>query len=309
MINRRNNRVVCFGEVLWDMLPAGKQPGGAPMNVAYHLCQLGIDSALISRVGCDADGEELQAFLYRMGIPTSFVQKDGMYPTSKVLVALDGDSEVNYDIVAPVAWDAIEYEDRFDDLIDSADVFVYGSLAGRHTASRETLLRLLDKSNRYRLFDINLRAPHYTPETVDTLLQRADAIKLNFRELIEVSAWLGNHSGQEHRGVELLQERYDLQEIIVTKGAKGASYYTPTSQYNCPAVPVEVRDTVGSGDAFLAAFIAQKLKGADMEHILGFATAMGAYVATQPGACPSYSAASFNRFMLESCPYGVLFKK
>ncbi len=45
--------VVCFGETLWDVLPDGKQPGGAPMNVAYHLGKLGKNPAVISRVGKD----------------------------------------------------------------------------------------------------------------------------------------------------------------------------------------------------------------------------------------------------------------
>src|SRR5690606_5125562 len=165
----------------------------------------------------------------------------------------------------------------------------------RNTTSRDTLHRLLDNAY-YRLFDVNLRTPHYTPETIDTLLQRADAIKLNIHELFEVSKWLGNHSNHEYRGIELLQDRYGLQEIIVTKGAHGASYYTPSSQYDYPAVPVEVRDTVGSGDAFLAGFLAQKLKGENMECMLGFATALGAYVATHQGACPSYSKVDFGRF-------------
>ena len=47
-------KVVCFGEILWDILPDRKMPGGAPMNVAYHLNQLGVPTAMISRVGTDA---------------------------------------------------------------------------------------------------------------------------------------------------------------------------------------------------------------------------------------------------------------
>ncbi|MDB5205493.1 MAG: hypothetical protein JWR72_568, partial [Flavisolibacter sp.] len=55
--------VVCFGEVLWDILPSGPLPGGAPMNVAYHLKKLGINPALITKVGRDDYGRKLTAIL------------------------------------------------------------------------------------------------------------------------------------------------------------------------------------------------------------------------------------------------------
>jgi len=298
MTDSENKKVVCFGEVLWDMLPSGRKPGGAPMNVAYHLNRMGIDSTIISRIGNDAAGDELLAFLDQIGIATTFVQRDATYPTSKVLASIGGDNEVTYDIVAPVAWDFIGYEPRFPYLMQDADVLVYGSLIARNGVSRDTLLQLLGNA-RYRLFDINLRTPHYTRETVDLLLRHADAIKLNIHELGEVSGWLGNRSGNERTGIGLLQDRYSLQEIIVTKGDKGASYYTPLAHHDYPAVPVEVRDTVGSGDSFLAAFLAQKLRGETSENMLALATALGAYVTTQSGACPPYSQADLKRFMRE----------
>ena len=47
---------ICFGEILWDVLPDGPQPGGAPLNVAYHLNKLGVDTSIVSRVGNDANG-------------------------------------------------------------------------------------------------------------------------------------------------------------------------------------------------------------------------------------------------------------
>ncbi len=297
-MNGENKKVVCFGEVLWDMLPTGKKPGGAPMNVAYHLNRLGIHSTIISRVGDDEDGADLNGFLAHIGISTSFVQTDNQYQTSKVLASIGDDNEVKYDIVAPVAWDFIAYEDRFSTLLEEADVLVYGSLVARNETSRNTLLKLLEKA-KYRLFDVNLRAPHYTPAIIDQLLRKADAIKLNIHELAEVSGWLGNRSGNEYTGIGLLQDQYGLQEIIVTKGAQGASYYTPLSRHDYPAVPVQVKDTVGSGDSFLAAFLTQKLRGETSENMLAFATALGAYVTTQSGACPPYSRTDLNRFMWE----------
>ena len=297
-MSSRKNGVVCFGEVLWDMLPTGKRPGGAPMNVAYHLNRLGIQSTIISRVGRDEAGKSLVDFLDGIGVSTTYVQTDAEVPTSKVLADIGADNEVSYDIVAPTAWDFIQYETRFSALIREADVLVYGSLVARNQTSCDTLLALLDDA-KYRLFDVNLRAPHYTAAIINQLLEKADTIKLNIHELAEVTGWLGNRSGNEYTGIGLLQDRYGLQEIIVTKGAQGASYYTPSARYDYPALPVAVKDTVGSGDSFLAAFLAQKLRGESSENMLEFATALGAYVTTQSGACPPYSRTDFNRFMWE----------
>ncbi|WP_262247349.1 carbohydrate kinase family protein [Parapedobacter soli] len=280
------------------MLPTGKKPGGAPMNVAYHLNRLGIHSTIISRIGMDREGEELKGFLANIGMPTEFIQTDERYPTSKVLAHIGADDEVTYDIVAPVAWDFIRYEHGFARLIEDADVLVYGSLVARNATSCDTLLQLLDKA-RYRLFDVNLRAPHYAPDTIDLLLHQADAVKLNIHELHELSGLLVNRPGNESMGIRLLQDRYGLEEIIVTKGAQGASYYTPQARHDCSGIRVLVKDTVGSGDSFLAGFLAQKLRGENSENMLGFATGLGAYVATQVGACPPYSRADLDRFIWE----------
>lgn len=295
-MSRKKNTVACFGEVLWDMLPAGRKPGGAPMNVAYHLHRLGIHSTVISRIGNDEDGADLIGFLAGIGISTAYIQIDHRQRTSRVLASMSEDKEVNYDIVAPTAWDFIHYETRLEALMQETGVLVYGSLAARNETSRNTLLTLLEKAE-YRLFDINLRAPHYTSAVIDQLLRNADAIKLNIHELVEVTRWFGNHSGNEYTGIGLLQDQYNLAEIILTKGEQGASYYTPSARYDYPAVPVQVRDTVGSGDSFLAAFLAQKLRGEPNENMLEFAAALGAYVTTQSGACPPYSRTDLNRFM------------
>ncbi|WP_353197143.1 carbohydrate kinase [Parapedobacter defluvii] len=298
MMNQDNKRVVCFGEVLWDVMPTGRKPGGAPMNVAYHLRRLGIDSTVISRIGADPAGDGMRSFLNGIGISTALVQVDHHQATSEVLATIGSHNEVSYEIVAPVAWDFITTDPHSVKAVAQADAFVYGSLAVRSPQSRETLFELL-RHARYRLFDVNIRPPHYNRETIERLLSTADAVKLNHHELLEISGWLGNRSDSEYAGAVLLQDRYGLAEIIVTKGEHGASYYTPSFRYDYPAVPVSVKDTIGSGDSFLAAFLAQKLRGESAESMLSFATTLGAYVTTQSGACPPYAATDLNRFMWE----------
>src|SRR5690606_32228178 len=119
-------KVVCFGEVLWDMLPDGKKPGGAPMNVAYHLNKLGIAGQMISRVGKDAAGEELIQFLTKMGLATDYIQRDDYYKTSEVIARMGENHEMQYTIIQPVAWDFIAYNERLENLVVEADVLVFG---------------------------------------------------------------------------------------------------------------------------------------------------------------------------------------
>jgi len=77
-------------------------------------------------------------------------------------------------------------------------------------------------------------------------------------------------------------------DVCITRGAKGVSYYTPTTRYEIAAYPVIVQDTVGSGDAFFAGFIASWLSGAGTEEALDRGAALGAFVASQVGATPAY---------------------
>lgn len=294
-MNGKQHQVICFGEVLWDNLPEGKKPGGAPMNVAYHLKKMGKSSALISRVGNDQDGKDLIEVIRQLGLSDELCQVDNQYKTSLVEVIITPDHEVKYDIVFPVAWDFIEYESRLEKIILEADVFVFGSLVSRHEVSRATLDRLLDFAV-YKVFDVNLREPHYDQEHITHLMHKTDLLKLNIHELNLISGWFGSHETEAAK-VHLLQRNFNINEVIITKGSSGASYYTPEIQYHYPAYQVEVQDTIGSGDSFLAAFLAKKLSGEYLEGTLDFAVAVGAFITMQAGACPPYSKFDLNRFI------------
>jgi fructokinase len=286
-----NKLVVCFGEVLWDILPTGRQPGGAPFNVAVHLHQLGQPVAFISRVGDDELGRELLDFITAKGLGNDHVQRGETHLTGVVQANVDDAHEVVYKIVQPVAWDYIHYDAGLAALVVQAHVLVYGTLAARQADTRATLYRLLE-SARFKVFDVNLRAPHYTPEVTKHLLAQADLVKLNHHELAEVTGWFGNEApaGREE-AIRWLAERFDLQAVCVTCGADGALFYTKGQHYRAPGLPVTVRDTIGSGDAFLAALLRGWLVGDEPGAALRFACAAGALVATQPGATPALTAA------------------
>lgn len=127
--------ICCFGEVLWDLLPAGRQMGGAPMNVAAHLQQLGLSSLIISRVGRDDLGNEIMEWLSKNQFPLNWVQTDAQYPTGIVNVDLTDKNRVVYEIVQPAAWDFIEVSDEMIALVSNSSGIVFGSLACRNQVS------------------------------------------------------------------------------------------------------------------------------------------------------------------------------
>ena len=282
-------KIVCFGEVLWDVLPSGKQPGGAPFNVAVHLHQLGLPADLISRVGDDDLGTELLDFIASKGLSTEFVQHGKTHLTGVVKANVDDANEVTYKIVQPVAWDYIQYDASLEQLVAAADMFVFGSLAARQTVTRETLYRLLAHA-KFKVFDVNVRPPHYTKEVVKYLLEKADLVKMNHHELAEIMAWFGEETDKP-AAMQWLATRFDLRAVCVTCGADGALLWTNGQLYRAPGVSVEVKDTIGSGDAFLAAFLKGWQAGQEPGEVLRFACATGALVATHLGATPAFTEA------------------
>ncbi|MCK8494574.1 carbohydrate kinase [Spirosoma sp. RP8] len=280
--------ITCFGETLWDVLPTSKQAGGAPMNVAADLRNFGINAQIISRVGSDDLGRELIQFLDQKGLPLDLVQIGQTHLTGVAKANISDTNEVTYKIVQPVAWDYIHLEPNLIDAVQNSDLFVYGSLAARSPMTHETLLALLAVARR-KVFDVNLRAPHYERETVEELLHQADIAKLNEHELIELSAWYGEENDL-HRAMHQLRDRYALATLCVTLGENGAVLLDETGLYSQVGFSIDVADTIGSGDAFLAAFLYKTLQGESPKNTLEFACATGAYVATQRGATPTFTA-------------------
>ncbi len=288
--------VVCFGEILWDLLPTGKVAGGAPFNVAVHLRQLGVDSPLVSRVGGDALGEALLAFLREKNLPEEYLQRDERHPTGTVRVELSPQGQPSYEIVQPVAWDFIEATPAARAAVAAARAFVFGTLAGRSPQSRASLLELLEVAA-FPVLDVNLRAPFYSEQTLAELLPRARLVKMNDEELALLGEWFAG--GAEPTA---LLERFQWEGLIVTYGARGAALFTPTQTFRVPGVSVEVADTVGAGDAFLGAFLSRFLRGAPPDQCLRFAVAAGALVASRSGGTPPLSEAEVHRLMEGASP-------
>ena len=279
--------VICFGEMLWDMLPTGKMAGGAPMNVAIHLKNFGNNAAIISRVGDDDLGKELLEFIGKNGLDSQFIQQGQNHLTGVVKVNMDDKNNVSYKIVKPVAWDYILLEENALNAVRNADCFVFGSLSARSEQTFDTLKKLLEVAS-IKVLDINFRPPYYDKETVEFLLSKTDILKLNHSELDEVCQWFFEANSIQEKLFQL-SERFKIKTICVTLGEDGAMLFHEGKIHKSSGFEVEVADTIGSGDSFLAYFIANFLNQENIEKTLQKACAVGALVAQNHGATPFIS--------------------
>lgn len=282
-------KATCFGEILWDVFPTHKKIGGAPLNVAIRLASMGNEVGIISRVGKGKKGKQLIQFLNENAVATLAVQIDEQYKTGKVKVTLDEKGSASYDIMQPRAWDNIQLTDAAITLVKEADIFIYGSLASRNEVTSNTLNELL-KFAKYKIFDVNLRQPHYTAAVLENLMVQADFIKFNDDEIYEVATLLGSTDQSFDHNILFIAEKTKAKCICVTRGSQGAVLYIDSTFYYNSGYHVEVVDTVGAGDSFLATITSKLMNNDDPQEAIDHACAIGALVASREGANPVITA-------------------
>ena len=277
--------VYCFGEVLWDCLPRGLFLGGAPLNVAAHLVRLGVPAGMISAVGSDVLGDEALLRIHGYGVDTRFVAKTKDFPTGSVGVKLDGEGNATYDIRRDVAWDHIPQFDGLKPALEGASALVFGTLAMRSKDNLAVLDTLMDVDWPMRVYDVNLRTPFYSIEAVLALSRFADLLKCNEEEACEICG-----ASKETMPDALARKLADITNVgrvCITLGDRGAVYMGPFGMQRAVAPKVKTVDSVGAGDAFLAAMVAGIVQGReDQRDFLMGCCRLGAYVASCDGAVP-----------------------
>ncbi|NNM24033.1 MAG: carbohydrate kinase [Flavobacteriaceae bacterium] len=276
--------VICFGEILWDIFPDREVIGGAPLNVALRLHSYGVDVAIISRIGSDAYGLDAMASIQETGMSTQLIQTDDTLETGKVEITLDTTGGASYQINQPVAWDAIKLNSTAVGQVRRAPFFVFGTLAVRGSYNIVTLRELLEVAQT-KIFDVNLRAPHYNTSMVYELMQIADFIKLNDEELVELCADLGCNEKEHTARIQWLLKTTNTEGICVTMGEEGAMLFFEGELFQQKGIKVSVVDTVGAGDSFLATLIYELfLNNTPPKLALQRACVVGGLVASKKGA-------------------------
>jgi fructokinase len=264
-----------FGEVLFDRFPDGTSVlGGAPFNVAWHLRGFGLDPLMISRIGEDALGREIEQAMREWALDARGMQIDANRPTGVVEVTL-GPEQHTFSILPDQAYDFIDSQGARDASSDSDIGLVYhGTLALRNSASRTALEAVRDAARDAPVFlDVNLRDPWWQSVDLPGLCARARWLKLNEDELDRISRSLGMRSQRlEDRAARLLG-RFDLELLVVTYGARGATAWAANGEVETvrPEMAIDVVDTVGAGDAFTAVLLCGLIRNWKLPTTLRFA--------------------------------------
>lgn len=281
------SRIIGIGEVLWDLIPGGRMPGGAPANFAYVASKLGHDSRVMSRVGDDQAGADLCSALSEKGIGTALIQTDDSLATGTVGVEFV-DGQPHYEIFGSVAWDHLESTPAWLEASATCDAVCFGSLAQRSAKSRETIFSVVGKCAGMRVFDVNLRQSFWNAAVIRDSFVAANVVKLNDEEFPLIAKVFGLESADTDATAEALINEFALTQICITRGARGSVIYSAERKAETTGLEIEVADTIGAGDAFTAGVVHGLLNRWDLERINTFANRVGAFVAARTGAMPDF---------------------
>ncbi|HKF50387.1 MAG TPA: carbohydrate kinase [Terracidiphilus sp.] len=289
------NLILGIGELLWDVLPDGPRLGGAPANFTVMAGRLGNHAIILSRIGADDLGREAVRRLGSLPADTAYLQTDPSHETGRVTVSfINGQPE--YTIHHPAAWDSMELSDEWLSLAERAGAICFGTLAQRSLESRKTIQALARRTSSrcHRIFDVNLRAPFYSADTIRESLALATVVKMNDVEMPLVLSMLGlpaqgdNSAGAlSLAAAKLLSEFPSLHLVAITRGGHGSLLIGREDRHEHPGYPIKVADTIGAGDAFTAAMTHYLLRGAGLATLNEAGNRWGGWVASQSGAMPS----------------------
>ncbi len=287
-------QVLSIGEVLWDVFPAGELLGGAPLNFAASIVRLGDRAALIAAVGHDARGCAAQQQMVKLGIDTEFVQVVHQAGTGVALVRMSAEGEPQYEIPRPAAFDFIAFSPH---ALDAAirlhpEWLYFGTLLQMQPDVEETTHRLARMLPDLRCFyDMNLRPGSWELSLVRRLCALASIVKLNEFEARTLGGLMGMDAETFSLAgfCEAWTSDFKLDSICVTLGAAGCMVYQDGIVHAVPGYPVAVKDTVGAGDAFSAAFLHGFHFKWPVLRTAQFANAVGSIVASRAGATPDWS--------------------
>lgn len=274
------SRPLIFGEVLFDCFPDGREVlGGAPFNVAWNLHAFGRRPLFISRIGDDRRGRQIKKTMKSWSMNTDFLQQDQSRPTGRVDITLTG-GEPRFVILPDQAYDHIS--SSIPRITESPTFLYHGSLALRNDVSRTTLTDLKRRYSSPVFLDANLRKPWWNRDAVLAMIEEATWLKLNDDEC----RTLFPDQLDLHSCGAMLLDRFKLQAVFITMGAKGATAYLPDSKPFSvePGSRVTVVDTVGAGDAFSSVLLLGLTQGWPVQLTLERAQEFASAVVGQRGA-------------------------
>jgi fructokinase len=283
--------ILSAGEILFDVFPEYKRPGGAPFNFFYHIFRLGLDAVFLSRIGADESGAEMLDFLSKRQVSTEYIQKDPARPTGWVQVELDSNGIPDFTIIQNVAYDYLQYDSAIDALLPEIGLIYFGTLIQR-AGGAATIRKILERkpASARSLYDMNLRPGCFSPGIIHQSLQACDILKVNEDELAFVME-MHSLSGPDDLGVDFLMHHFGIQWVCVTRGEKVSSLFTPDGRWDAPADEGrQPMDTVGAGDAYASIVAVGYLLNWQPETVVRRASELAGAICRISGAIPENSA-------------------
>ena len=300
--------VVALGELLIDFTESGKSeqgnqllevnPGGAPCNVLAMLNQLGKRTAFIGKVGRDMFGNLLKHTLDEVGISSENLIMDEEVRTTLAFVHTlsDGDREFSF-YRNPGADMMLREEEINPEVISGAKIFHFGTLSMTHEGVRRTTKKAVSVAKKAGVlisFDPNLREPLWeslelAKEQMEYGFRQCDILKISDNEIQFVT---GKEDFDE--GIAVLQEKYQIPLILLTKGKDGSCAYYKGMRVEKEGFCVQAIEKTGAGDTFCGCSLGyvlehdfQNLSKKELEEMLTFANAGAALITLKKGAIRS----------------------
>jgi len=285
--------VCCIGEVLWDVFPDQELLGGAPLNVSVNLHRLGVEVVLVSGVGSDERGVRALEAIKAIGLDVSRIAISNQQTGIAEVVRSAAMGDQHFVIPRPAAFDSFVSESprKVEEPTEAMDWIYMGTLHQTNPEAERFTRKLIGDAPSARVFyDVNMRDGHWDLALIQRLSGLSTVVKVNEAEaerLFEMT-YPGSTFGLR-TFCELWATTHDVNVMCVTLGDRGAFVFSQGVAEKVPGLKVELHDTVGAGDAFSAAFLYAYHHAWPLGEAACFGNALGALVASRPGAVPSWT--------------------
>lgn len=294
-----SKKIVAFGEIVWDILPNGKELGGTPSNLVFRCNSFGEQGYLLSRLGDDELGNAALDKLTELGISDRNVQIDDEFPTGTVYITFDENNEPTYKVTLDVAFDHIEFSAEALILARQANCLFFGLLPQRFGLSKNTLRELIKESpDSLKFFDLKLFEHFFDVKVVEFLLKNSNVVRIKEKEIAFLIQKLGMQPGSlENFGFQISQ-KYKVDIVLITRGQSGVfAFHKTEGPFFDSGYQIDVVDNVGSGMAFSAGFLHYYLNGKSIQEAIKFGNAAGALSTTKRGGTSFFDKNDVHDFM------------
>ncbi|MBC7596900.1 MAG: carbohydrate kinase [Kineosporiaceae bacterium] len=284
--------VLVVGESLVDVVTrAGgeesRRAGGSPFNVAVGVARLGITTRLATQMGTDTDGELLRQALIDSGVSVlGLAPQPSRTATAKATIAADGSASYEFD----VSWDPAELPAP-----TGFEAVHVGSIGATLSPGADRVAGLVADAAAAGIpvtFDPNVRLG--IQDDVAELRRRFDAIAPR-SAVIKMSDEDAAALFPGHQLDDLVTQLAALGPLVaITRGGEGAIIRSGGNLVEVAAPRIEVVDTIGAGDSFMAALIAglaalswpRELSSQQLGSLGALASGAATITCMRPGADP-----------------------